>query len=282
MKNERPLDKTDYEEPRCILCNPATGERRDKGSVPMQRIVEKLDQYCDRKEFAAAERHLLYWLEEARINGDLRGEFSLQNELMGFYRKQGQKEKAVESADAAEKLITPLQMESTVSGATTYVNCGTVYDAFGMPGQALIYFEKARDILENTKEDLFRLGSLYNNMGLALTDLFRFKEAQTCYEKALQVMGREKNGQLECAITYMNLADNLSAEKGLDEAEPQVEGYLSKAKELLDTKDLPRDGYYAFVCEKCAPGFSCYGQFAYADELAARAEQIYAAERMRS
>ena len=36
-----------------------------------------------------------------------------------------------------------------------------------------------------------------------------------------------------------------------------------------------RDGYYAFVCEKCASVFGYYGRFFYDGELRARARGIY-------
>ena len=38
---------------------------------------------------------------------------------------------------------------------------------------------------------------------------------------------------------------------------------------------MPRDGYYAFVCEKCAPTFDYYGYFLIADDLNERAKAIY-------
>ena len=36
-----------------------------------------------------------------------------------------------------------------------------------------------------------------------------------------------------------------------------------------------RDGYYAFVCEKCASVFGYYGHFAYEKELYERSRRIY-------
>ena len=42
------------------------------------------------------------------------------------------------------------------------------------------------------------------------------------------------------------------------------------------TPGLPRNGYYAFVCEKCAPTFDYFGRFAFAAELRAVSEEIYA------
>jgi hypothetical protein len=69
--------------------------------IPQQRVIEKMDEYMSRRDYAGAERHLLYWLEEARVGGDLRGALLLRNEMVGHYRKTGERDKALESAEAA-------------------------------------------------------------------------------------------------------------------------------------------------------------------------------------
>ena len=69
--------------------------------IPQGRVVDKLDEYMSRRDYAGAERHLLYWLAEARQGGDLRGELTVRNELIGHCRKTGQREKAQENIDAA-------------------------------------------------------------------------------------------------------------------------------------------------------------------------------------
>ena len=38
---------------------------------------------------------------------------------------------------------------------------------------------------------------------------------------------------------------------------------------------MPHNGYYAYVCEKCAPTFRYFGRFACADELKQRSDEIY-------
>ena len=47
-----------------------------------------------------------------------------------------------------------------------------------------------------------------------------------------------------------------------------------RTKELLENYTL-RDGYYAFVCEKCASVFGYYGFFMYEKELHERSRRIY-------
>ena len=70
--------------------------------------------------------------------------------------------------------------------------------------------------------------------------------------------------------------EHIIAEKGMEAAEPRIFELLDKAYDLLNTPDVTHDGYYAFVCEKCAPTFAYYGYFMDAEELTKRAEAIYA------
>ena len=267
-----PLSREDYEEPRCVLCM----DQDPPTAIPQRRVREKLDEYMSRRDYAGAERHLKYWLAEAQQNGDLRGEFFLRGEMMGHYRKAGDREQAILNANESLNLIERLGFEGTISAGTAYVNVATVYDAFGMPQQSIELFEKARAIYEGTlPETDGRLGGLYNNMGLAYMALKRFGEAYEAFLKALDIMGKVENGALEQAITYLNLANAVELEHGLEKGEQKIGQYLDKAAALLDDPTVPRDGYYAFVCEKCAPTFDYYGWFLVADDLSERAKAIY-------
>ncbi len=271
------LEKEDYVEPACALCG-KPGEERRAEPVPVGRILDRLRQYESRSDWGAAERHLRYWLTEAEQNGDLRGQLMLNNELMGFYRKQGDRERALSHAEAAERLVAALGMEETVTAGTTWINIGTVREAFGDPAAGLRFFEKARKNYEgHLDRGDSRLGGLYNNMALALTATENYREAERLFRLALDVMERQENGELEQAITWLNMADALSAERG-EEAEAEIEENLERALSLLDAEHLPRNGYYAFVCEKCAPVFGHYGFFLQEAELRRRAEAIHAAE----
>ena len=243
--------------------------------IPHERILSKLDDYLHRNDYAAAERHLLYWLGEAEQCGDGGTELTVRNELMGLYRKLGRGEEALACVDAALDKINSMNISHQVGSATTYLNSATVYKAFGRAEEAIPLFEEARRIYEeNLVPDDGRLGGLYNNMALALVDLGRFEEAKELYAKAISVMEKQEGGELEVAITYLNLATAAEAELGLENADEAIQKYLELAESLLEgfTK---RDGYYAFVCEKCASVFGYYGLFVYENELKERARRIY-------
>lgn len=271
----RGLRPEDYREPDCLFCKPTdfTGVR----PVDLRRCMERLDALLGHNDYDAARRHLDYWKAEALAGNDLRGLLSIENERMGLFRKLGDEAAASSAAENALALIARTALEDTVTAATTQLNAATVCKRFGRAAEALPLYEQARAIYERKLAPTDgRLGGLYNNMGLALVDLGRFSEARALYEQALSIMAGQPNGALEQAVTELNLADLAAAERGLLDAEEEIEARLDRAWALLNQADLPQDGYYAFVCEKCAAGFGYYGRFLDEQTLKQRAEELYA------
>ncbi|MBE6551130.1 MAG: tetratricopeptide repeat protein [Ruminococcaceae bacterium] len=246
------------------------------GKINIQRILEKLDEYFASNDTAGAKRHLEYWLAEAEALFDKRGIITIANELIGLHRKCGDEEKALKYCRLALEAVKGSSLANEIAGATTYINCGTAYKAFGKAEKAIPFFEEARKIYERELPDTDgRLGGLYNNTALALVDLKEYKKANELYMKALSVMEKVPRGELERAVTYLNMASAAEAEKGLTESEEIISEFVNKAWELLNIHKEDRDGYYAFVCEKCASVFGYYGYFLYERELSERAKRIY-------
>ena len=246
MSRNNYLSPEDYMEPDCPLCMDPSRRTSAVVSIPQQRVQEKLDHYMNRKDYEGAERHLLYWLSESERGHDLRGRLLVCNELIGFYRKTGRKEDAFHFCRDALALLKEMDFEDSISAGTTYINAATAYSAFGEPGEALVLFRKARDLYEtfpHTPPHL--LGGLYNNMALACQALGHYEEASFGIFKVL------KYG-----------ASNWRR-------------HIAGAYKLLQDKSAPHDGYYAFICERCAPCFSYYGYFAAAEELLQEAGSIY-------
>ena len=265
------LSKDDYEEPRCPL-----NMHPEVTPIPVGRIMEKLDSYLNQNDYAAAERHLRYWISEADAGNDMRGKLALLNEQIGLYRKIEKESECLTAAANALSLAESMNMEQSVTYGTTLINAATGYKAFGKAEEALPLYRKAQIIYESVLDsDDGRLGGLYNNMALTLTELKNFREAEELFNKAIAVMEKQENGELEVAITHLNIADLIAAEYGFENGEKEIEKQLLEAEKLLDTEGLPRDGYYAFVCEKCAPVFGCYGYFLTEQELNRRAREIY-------
>ena len=270
-----PLTPEDYAEPRCLLGDERFGSASAVIPVPQGRIIEKLDEYLSRRDYESAEKHLLYWLKEAEQGCDDRGRLLICNELVGHYRKNGKREEAFRFAEEALGLMSALGYEGSVTGGTTRVNAATAYSAFGESEKALALFRLARQDYTEGRAGPELLGGLYNNMALACKDLGRYEEAFTLFGQALETMGRVPGAKPEQAITCLNMADTLAQQMGSEADMDRIGALLRRALDLLRDGEAPRDGYYAFVCEKCAPGFADYGMTAEAAELQRTAEEIY-------
>lgn len=243
--------------------------------ISTERVLNKLDELLSRNDYASAEKHILYWIDEANAINDKRCKLLLTNELAGLYRKLLREEDALKTVQDALELVKDMGIENNIGAGTTYINCATVLKAFGRAEESIPIFEKALDVYnEKLESNDKRFGGLYNNMALSLVDLKRFQEAYKLYDKAISIMEKHKDGLLEVAITYLNIASAKETELGLEDAESIIEEYLYKAMKILDDYEM-KDGYYAFVCDKCASVFGYYGFFAYQNDLTKRAREIY-------
>ncbi len=270
------LDKFDYEEPNCPLCggkefyDPEPGA--PLGRIPVGRIIEKIDALFDKKDDESVGRLLVYWRDEAVALRDRQGELAMESELVGFYRKQNDRENGLRSVSRALALVDALDQMDLSSGATILINCATAYKAFGMAEAVLPLYHRAQEVYHRILAPGDpRLGGLYNNMALALVDLGRYEEAEAAYRTALTVMEQLPNGQAEAAITYINLA-HLYETLGRSDA---IAICMSKALTLLRSDSLPHDGSYAFVLEKCAPSFGYFGDTATYESMMKEAKSIY-------
>ncbi len=233
-----------------------------KSRIPVDRIMEKYDKHIEDGEFERAESHLKYWLDEAKSVGDEAGEIVILGELMGFCRKNGKKEEAFAYANSAVSKVEKYGFGDSVTGATAILNAGTVDRTFGENEMSATLYKNAEAVYEKLldKSD-DRLGGLYNNFASALTQLGEYDSALDKYNKALAIMSMKENGKLECAITYLNIADLFEKRYGGEAAEEKISEMLDKAYELLTDESIEHNSYYKFVLDKCIPAYDYYGQF---------------------
>lgn len=242
-------------------------------SIPIDRILEKLDYNFSKNDYVGAENLLNYWLAEGVAYGDEKGVFSVCNELVGLYRKTNRKEKALLTVDKVFNLIKKLKLDNEVSGATAKLNCATCYKAFGLIKESLTVFEQALIVYENNLDEFDeKKAGLYNNYALSLVEASFYDKAKLFYEKALKINEIHSN-ELDYAITLLNIANLIELTDG-ENGEKKISELLEKAYSLL-YNHAKKDGYYAFVCEKCSPTFGYYGFFFYEAQLKKQADLIY-------
>lgn len=254
-------------------CCDVNGKGAANGAkADIRRVIERLDALFDKNDLASAGRLLEYWKKETALTGDREGELSIVSEMLGYYRKTGEREKALGAVSRALSLISELKNESSVSAATVFLNAATTLKAFGMAKDAMPLYEKAYAVYKaELDENDPRFGGFYNNVGLALTDIGETEKAERAYGAAVSVMLKKPDGKAEAAITYVNSAHLYEAENKTE----KITEALDTARTLLYDEDLPHNGYYAFVLSKCAPSFGYFGYTEDAEKMEREAKRIY-------
>ena len=247
-------------------------------SIPIETVLEKLKQYLNKGDYEAAEKHLNHWMGEAEAIHDDLGKLSLLSEQIGLFKRTEQPWKGLAAIDAVLWLCKKNEdsFDETISLGTTYADVAAGCNSFGELKKAIVFYRKAQVIYEKfLTQDDFQLAALYNNMAITLADLKESDEAMEYYKKALEIMEIRGGNELESAITYLNMADLVCEQKGMEEGELEIENYLDMAEDLFDREEIPRDPYYAFMCDKCVSTFGYYGYFAAEKKLKQRVDKIW-------
>ncbi len=196
------------------------------------------------------------------------------SELLGYHRRDRDKDKAMAAVNAALDLIRIHRMGATVSGATVLLNAATTLKAFGRARESLPIFEHVSRVYgDNLDPADYRFGGLYNNMGLSYEDTEDWLQAERCFRLALKVIARCKDPGNELAVTCCNLAELYDKQ---DPEDPRIGECMEQAWEYLNDPALPRNGYHAFTASKCIPSFDYFGSFLYSRGLKERGGRIYA------
>ena len=247
------------------------------GTIPILRIIDKVDELCGKNDLQGVKRVLEYWEAEARALFDTRGLLEILSEEIGLYRNMGEKEKGLHAVEEALDILQCQGACSSIADATIYLNCATTMKAFGKASEAMPYYELAKSRYEDLlPKDDYRLAGLYNNYATALCDLKRYDEGKASYLKAIDVL-REKGGFGELAVSYVNLAHLVfdKAQEDGEDCDDEIDRLLDLAMQCLDDKALAHDGNYASVCSKCASAYGFFGRFLDKAELEKRAKEIY-------
>ena len=83
--------------------------------IDMPQTLRELDRRFAENDLAGAGEYLDAALSLARKTGDTAAVLSLRSEQVGYFRKTGEKEKALEAIDEALRLCDMLQLRSTVT-----------------------------------------------------------------------------------------------------------------------------------------------------------------------
>ena len=239
-----------------------------------EKFIKELDSFFAREDLSGAGEYLRAVYSETERDGDDRGNLTVLNEMIGFFRQTGEGEEALKAINEALVLIEKTGIADEISGATIYLNCATTLKCFGKSGEAMKYYEKTQAVYDKKLDKNHPLvAGLYNNKALALQDLGKAEESEKCFRKAIEITLADSTNALETAVSYVNLAHLIFEENPLDE---EINELLDKAFAILMNPHYYSFPKYALTCRKCAPSYGYFGRFADEKLLNERADEVYA------
>lgn len=161
------IDEFDYKEPACATCGGKEfyyPETETHKAIPVERIIEKEDEFLSRNDLASAEKLLRYWLDGAKALNDKRGELVVTSELTGVFRKTGNKEESEKYCAEILRLIDETDMAETTSGATFLLNVATNKKAFGDAKGALKFTTKYTRFFQKILTRIMRYSAVYTTI----------------------------------------------------------------------------------------------------------------------
>ena len=230
-----------------------------------RRVVMALDKLNIEGREDEGARLLEKWRDEAKCEHDEKSELTIVSEMLGQYRRTGEKEKGLLACRDAVDMVYAMSYESTATGATILVNAATTLKAFGKTDESFNLFKKCEKVYEKTlTPDDYRFSALYNNMALTYADLGDFGGASEYFFKALESLEKIDNSDCDRACTWCNLAelyDNFS------EDEEKINEFMENAFSCLTEKNTKKDSYLAYTIDRCLPTFDYFGFFLYSRKL---------------
>ena len=228
--------------------------------MDINKFYETLDSLYANKESYKVESFLQECLEEARFDADFGALMLICNELGGYYRAVGRHEEGVPLYMLALDCLKALGMLGTENHATTLINQATNFAVWGKPEEAIKIFEEAGQILKSLGITIdFRMATLHNNMSILCQDMENYDKALTHLEKALEILCKLEETEVEVATTYTNIAQIQLMMGNVDNALTSSE----KALEMYDAAKALDDVHYSAALE--IYGHVCVALKKYAD-----------------
>lgn len=242
--------------------------------ISVTNFIKELDSFFAKEDLQGAGQCMLNWRSMAVHAGDKKGELTVLNEMIGYYRQTKEEAEGISAVNDAFRLIEEIGIKNSLSAATIYLNGATTMKSFGKSAEAMDFYNKA---LENYRVNLDEndplFAGLYNNMALALQDLKKYSAAEEFFLNAIKITENIEKHELETAVSLVNLAHLYY---DINNEDSRVNSLMEKALGILENPEFFGYDKYAFTCRKCAPSFGYFGFFIAEKQLNERADKIYA------
>ena len=204
----------------------------------LQRFLEGLDLLYASGKGREAEGYLKRGLKEAASCGDDGAILAILNELMGYYRAAGRYEECLLCTRQAMELADELGLDGTMQYGTMLLNAATGYRAAGKYQEAETLYGQAYEIYRRyiTGPD-YHMASLHNNLSLLYSETGRLKEAKRELERAMEIVRKLDDADVEVAITHTNLGNLCFQMNETAEGKAHMEQAVRIFEKMPDGKD---------------------------------------------
>lgn len=220
--------------------------------MDIKEFLHYLDILFEEKKLDEVEPFLDKSLDQAVREHNYSAQFTILNEMMGFFRDTSQYDKSIKACEHCIVVMKEMGIEGTVDYATSLQNVANAYRAAGLLGKSLDYYIETFHIYENNIEaGDYRFASLNNNIALLYQEMGDFQMAVKHLRKALKIIEKIDGEEIAVAVTQSNLGASLLELGEVDEA-------IKYLQQSLDTyrKDEVKNFHYsaalsAMAAAKC-------------------------------
>lgn len=233
--------------------------------MDIQKFYDTVDSLFSEKRPGDAEKYMLDFLAQAESRGDMAAVVTVSNELGGYYRAVSRYAEGVPLYEKALQIIEKLHQSGSPAHGTTLINYATTCTMSGDREKALSLYRQAADIFAGPGyEEDFNLATLYNNMSFVCQEMDDFAHGEEYLMKALEILKKLEESEIETASTYTNLANIYIATDRLADAK----SLLQKAADIYLKETGGRDVHYAAAV-------SALGDVSYMERRYEEAEDRY-------
>ena len=242
-----------------------------KSFLDIRDFLQGLDALFAKEDFTAAGDYLRQGRDLAEKAKDRGALLTILSEMMGYYRRTGERERGLEAVETGFRLLEETGLSQTISGGTVWLNGGTALCAFGKPDEAEAAYRNADSCYASLPDDHPLRAGLLNNISSLYLEQGRCEEAVDVLNRALVIS--QRNGiRAETAVIYVNLAQAYAQK---DPTDARIFDAMDRAWDVLESAEIPRDAAYAETARKCAGAFGYFGYFVAEKELHERADALY-------
>lgn len=116
--------------------------------MDIQAFLNGLDKLFAKKAIDEVEPFLNESMENAKKENDKSAQFTILNEMMGFFRDTSQYDKSIKACNQCLSLMKEMNIEGTVDYATSLQNIANAHRAAGKLEQSLMFYNEAMKIYE--------------------------------------------------------------------------------------------------------------------------------------